>query len=79
MLSILYSDNLLQDKLVLKDFDIRKEALGVDKEVIKVFKAVVNVKTLQIRFQWAGRGTTNVPRRGKYGSLISAISVQSGK
>ncbi|KAL6197313.1 hypothetical protein ACLB2K_032922 [Fragaria x ananassa] len=61
----------------IQDFDIRKEALEVDKEVIKEFKAVVNVKTLQIRFQWAGRGTTNVPRRGKYGSLISAISVQS--
>nr|XP_011460365.1 PREDICTED: probable LRR receptor-like serine/threonine-protein kinase At1g07650 isoform X1 [Fragaria vesca subsp. vesca] len=70
-------DVYIQDKLVLKDFDIRKEALGIDKEVIKEFKAVVNVKTLQIRFQWAGRGTTNVPRRGKYGSLISAISVQS--
>ncbi|XP_062014689.1 probable LRR receptor-like serine/threonine-protein kinase At1g07650 [Rosa rugosa] len=70
-------DVYIQDKLVLKDFDIRKEALGVDKEVIKVFKAVVNVKTLLIRFQWAGRGTTNIPQRGKYGSLISAISVQS--
>nr|XP_011461996.1 PREDICTED: probable LRR receptor-like serine/threonine-protein kinase At1g07650 [Fragaria vesca subsp. vesca] len=70
-------DVYIQDKLVLKDFDIRKEAMGVNKEVIKVFNAVVNVKTLLIRFQWAGRGTTNVPRRGIYGSLISAISVQS--
>ncbi|XP_062012874.1 probable LRR receptor-like serine/threonine-protein kinase At1g07650 isoform X1 [Rosa rugosa] len=70
-------DVYIQDKLVLKDFDITKEALGVDKDVIKVFKAVVNVKTLLIRFQWAGRGTTNVPLRGKYGSLISTISVQS--
>lgn len=63
----------------MKNFDIKKEALGVDKEVIREFKAIVNVKTLEIRFQWAGRGTTNVPQRGKYGSLISAISVQSGK
>ncbi|XP_050367372.1 uncharacterized protein LOC126785777 [Argentina anserina] len=70
-------DVYIQDKLVLKDFNIKEEALGVDKEVIKVFKAVVNLKTLEIRFQWAGRGTTNVPLRGKYGSLISAISVQS--
>ncbi|TQD78711.1 hypothetical protein C1H46_035715 [Malus baccata] len=67
----------IQDKLVLEDFDIEKEAQGVDKEVIKVFKAVVNVKTLEIRFQWAGKGTTNVPKSGTYGSLISAISVQS--
>ena len=63
----------------MEDFDIEKEAQGVDKEVIKVFKAVVNVKTLEIRFQWAGKGTTNVPKSGTYGSLISAISVQSGK
>ncbi|XP_009351856.2 probable LRR receptor-like serine/threonine-protein kinase At1g07650 [Pyrus x bretschneideri] len=67
----------IQDKLVLEDFDIEKEAQGVDKEVIKVFKAVVSVKTLEIRFQWAGKGTTNVPKSGTYGSLISAISVQS--
>ncbi|KAM2148994.1 hypothetical protein ACFX1Q_005530 [Malus domestica] len=67
----------IQEQLVLEDFDIEKEAQGVDKEVIKVFKAVVSVKTLEIRFQWAGKGTTNVPKRGIYGSLISAISVQS--
>ncbi|PRQ38926.1 putative malectin [Rosa chinensis] len=54
----------IQDKLVSKDFDITKEALGVDKDVIKVFKAVFNVKTLLIRFQWAGKGTTNVPLGG---------------
>ncbi|XP_021801083.1 probable LRR receptor-like serine/threonine-protein kinase At1g07650 [Prunus avium] len=70
-------DVYIQEKRVLKDFDIKKEAQGVDKEVIKVFKAVVSVKTLEIRFQWAGKGTTNVPKRGVYGCLISAISVQS--
>lgn len=71
--------NFLQEKLVLKDFNIEKEAQGVDKEVTKVFKANVNVSTLEIRFYWAGKGTTNVPKRGIYGSLISAISVESGK
>lgn len=71
--------NFLQEKLVLKDFNIEKEAQGVDKEVTKVFKAFVNVSTLEIRFYWAGKGTTNVPKRGIYGSLISAISVESGK
>lgn len=70
--------NFLQEKLVLKDFNIEKEAQGVDKEVTKVFKAIVNVSTLEIRFYWAGKGTTNVPKRGIYGSLISAISVESG-
>ncbi|VVA29382.1 PREDICTED: probable [Prunus dulcis] len=70
-------DVYIQEKLVLKDFNIQKEAQGVDKEVIKVFKAVVNVMTLEIRFHWAGKGTTNAPKRGIYGSLISAISVES--
>ncbi|CAB4276313.1 unnamed protein product [Prunus armeniaca] len=70
-------DVYIQEKLVLKDFNIQKEAQGVDKEMIKVFKAVVNVMTLEIRFHWAGKGTTNAPKRGIYGSLISAISVES--
>ncbi|TQE00746.1 hypothetical protein C1H46_013685 [Malus baccata] len=70
-------DVYIQEKLVLKDFDIEKEAQGVDKEVIKVFNAVVNVATLEIRFYWAGKGTSNAPERGIYGSLISAISVES--
>ncbi|KAL6198252.1 hypothetical protein ACLB2K_028044 [Fragaria x ananassa] len=72
-----FFDVYIQEKLVLKDFNIEKEAQGVDKEVIKVFKAVVNVSTLEIRFYWAGKGTTNSPRRGTFGSLISAISVES--
>ncbi|KAL6185002.1 hypothetical protein ACLB2K_041137 [Fragaria x ananassa] len=72
-----FFDVYIQDKLVLKDFNIEKEAQGIDKEVIKVFKAVVSVSTLEIRFYWAGKGTMNVPKRGTYGSLISAISVES--
>ncbi|PRQ20301.1 putative protein kinase RLK-Pelle-DLSV family [Rosa chinensis] len=72
-----FFDVYIQEKLVLKDFNIEKAAQGVDKEVIKVFKAVVNVSTLEIRFYWAGKGTMNVPKRGTYGSLISAISIES--
>lgn len=64
---------------MLEDFNIEEEANGVDKEVIKLFKAHVNNKTLEIRFQWTGKGTTNAPKRGMYGSLISAISVEAGK
>ncbi|KAM1561833.1 hypothetical protein EV1_004743 [Malus domestica] len=70
-------DVYIQEKLVMKDFNIEKEAQGVDKEVIKVFKAVVSDRALEIRFYWAGKGTSNAPRRGIYGSLISAISVES--
>lgn len=34
---------------------------------------------MEIRFYWAGKGTTGLPVRGVYGPLISAISVTPGK
>lgn len=63
----------------MQDFNIENEAKGVDKEVIRRIKTVVRDKTLAIRFHWAGKGTTGIPKRGTYGPLISAISVDSGK
>lgn len=63
----------------MKDFDIEHAAGGVDKTIIKKFKAIVRNKTLEIRFYWAGKGTTALPRRGTYGPLISAISIESGE
>ncbi|PQP93333.1 putative leucine-rich repeat receptor-like serine/threonine-protein kinase [Prunus yedoensis var. nudiflora] len=61
----------------LKDFNIADEAGGVGKEVIKKFNASVTSGTLEIRFYWAGKGTTAIPLRGVYGPLISAISVNN--
>ncbi|KAM5585977.1 hypothetical protein ABKV19_005074 [Rosa sericea] len=69
-------DVYIQDKHVLKDFDIKEEAGGVDKEFIEKFLVEVKDKTLEIRFHWSGKGTTASPRRGVYGPLISAISVE---
>ena len=68
----------MQDELVLKDFNIEDEAGGVSKEILKYFTAVVTNNTLEIRFYWAGKGTTGIPVRGVYGPLISAISVDPG-
>ncbi|XP_059435623.1 probable LRR receptor-like serine/threonine-protein kinase At1g07650 isoform X2 [Corylus avellana] len=70
-------DVYIQEKLELKDFDIENAAQGVDKAVVREFKAIVSNKVLQIRFHWAGKGTTAAPERGTYGPLISAISVES--
>ncbi|KAL6201309.1 hypothetical protein ACLB2K_025023 [Fragaria x ananassa] len=71
-------DVYIQEKLELKDFNIVKEAQGVDKVVIMNVSAVqVTNKTLEIRFHWSGKGTTASPRRGIYGPLISAISIES--
>ncbi|KAL4293754.1 hypothetical protein AHAS_Ahas18G0159700 [Arachis hypogaea] len=68
-------DIYIQKKLVLKDFDIAKEAGGVCKAIIKKFTANVTSSTLEIRLQWAGKGTTAIPFGSVYGPLISAISV----
>ena len=68
---------MLQGKLERKDFDIEDKAGGVGKKFIDNFTAVVNDSTLEIRFYWAGKGTTSIPRKGVYGPLISAISVMN--
>ncbi|XP_027333384.1 probable LRR receptor-like serine/threonine-protein kinase At1g07650 isoform X2 [Abrus precatorius] len=68
-------DVYIQGKLVLKDFDIQREAGGTEKPLVKTFNATVTQHTLKIHFYWAGKGTTGIPTRGVYGPLISAISV----
>ncbi|KAM1461831.1 hypothetical protein ACFXTO_046961 [Malus domestica] len=68
-------DVYIQDKLVLKDFDIASEAGDAGKPIVKEFTSVVSSHTLKIHFYWAGKGTTGIPDRGFYGPLISAISV----
>ena len=63
---------------MLKNFDIKNSAQGVDKEVVEEFEANVTNKILMIRFYWAGKGTTATTKKGMYGPLISAISVEAG-
>ncbi|PQM35501.1 hypothetical protein Pyn_40009 [Prunus yedoensis var. nudiflora] len=67
-------DVYIQGKLEQKDFNIADEAGVVGKEVIMNYIAPVTSGTLEIRFYWAGKGTTGIPLRGVYGPLISAIS-----
>ncbi|KAH1218294.1 putative leucine-rich repeat receptor-like serine/threonine-protein kinase [Glycine max] len=69
-------DVYIQGRRVLKDFNIANEAQGVGKELIKEFPAHVSTNDLEIRFYWAGKGTTNIPYKSVYGPLISAISVK---
>uniref|UniRef100_F6HD07 Malectin domain-containing protein n=1 Tax=Vitis vinifera TaxID=29760 RepID=F6HD07_VITVI len=83
-LSFTYYGRCLADgnytgKLESEDFDIVQAAQGVEKVVVKEFKAVVKNKTLEVRFHWASKGTTAIPSRGTYGPLILAISVESGE
>lgn len=69
----------MQEKLVLKDFNIEDEAGRTGKPIVKTFTTNITSNTLKIHFYWAGRGTTGIPLRGVYGPSISAISVQSSK
>ncbi|KAM0938353.1 putative protein kinase RLK-Pelle-DLSV family [Dioscorea sansibarensis] len=68
-------DVSIQGKKVLQDFNIAKEANGTGRAITKSYNANVTNNTLEIHFQWAGKGTMAIPRKGVYGPLISAISV----
>ncbi|XP_010478344.1 PREDICTED: probable LRR receptor-like serine/threonine-protein kinase RFK1 [Camelina sativa] len=70
-------DIYIQEKLVVKDFNIMDEAKGALKPVIKPFTANVTNHFLTIRLRWSGKGTTRIPTRGVYGPIISAISIVS--
>ncbi|PIN06476.1 Serine/threonine protein kinase [Handroanthus impetiginosus] len=71
-------DIYIQGRLELKDFDIRKEAGGSFRAVVRDFTAQVTENHLEIHLFWAGKGTTWVPAQGIYGPSISAISVTPG-
>ncbi|WKA03690.1 hypothetical protein VitviT2T_021788 [Vitis vinifera] len=56
-----------------------EEANGIGKEVIKQTNVTVTNNTLEIRLYWARKGTTCIPKRGRYGPLISTISICPSK
>lgn len=64
---------------MLEDFDIAKEAGGLQRAITKTFKANVSNNYIEIHLFWAGKGTCCVPVSGYYGPLISALSAKSGK
>ncbi|KAH9797481.1 putative LRR receptor-like serine/threonine-protein kinase RFK1 [Citrus sinensis] len=68
-------DIYIQDKLVERNFDIKAEASGVLKPVARSYNVTVTNHIIEIRFHWAGKGTTALPKRGIYGPLVSAISL----
>jgi hypothetical protein len=63
---------------VWKDFNIEDYTSVAQKPVVKPVSNVnVSKNVLEIRFYWAGKGTTRIPDRGVYGPIISAVSVVS--
>ncbi|GAU32793.1 hypothetical protein TSUD_152420 [Trifolium subterraneum] len=70
-------DIYIQGTLVLKDFDIQREAGGVSfRAVQKQFRFEVKENYLEVHLFWAGKGTLSIPGPGEitYGPLIQAIS-----
>lgn len=64
----------------MENFEIKKRAGGAQKLIELQFDNVNVINhVLEIRFYWAGKGTTRIPDRGVYGPLVSAISVYSGQ
>ncbi|KAB2006276.1 hypothetical protein ES319_D11G333300v1, partial [Gossypium barbadense] len=72
-------DVYIQGKQELKDFNIEEEAGGAGIPKVKNFTVNVTDSTLEIHFQWAGKGTTSIPKKSIYGPLISAISILDPK
>ncbi|KAK6916921.1 Protein kinase domain, partial [Dillenia turbinata] len=67
----------IQGHLREKDFDISKEAGGVNRAILKPFSVNVTQNYLEIHLFWGGKGTCCAPNQGDYGPLISALSVVS--
>ncbi|XP_057525843.1 probable LRR receptor-like serine/threonine-protein kinase At1g07650 [Amaranthus tricolor] len=72
-----FFDIYIQEKLVAKDFNIEMEANGTDRALIKTFPHIAVTNFIEVRFYYAGKGSWQLPVRGNYGPLISAISVEA--
>ncbi|KAK8589039.1 hypothetical protein V6N12_023448 [Hibiscus sabdariffa] len=68
-------DVYIQGNQTLREFDISKEAGGVQRAITPSFIANVTENHLEIHLFWAGKGTCCTPEQGYYGPSISAISV----
>ncbi|PQM40536.1 putative LRR receptor-like serine/threonine-protein kinase [Prunus yedoensis var. nudiflora] len=66
-------DIYIQGNLRRKDFDISKEAGGVNRAVAIPFKVNVTENYLDIHLFWAGKGKCCIPEQGDYGPLISVV------
>ncbi|XP_059072472.1 probable LRR receptor-like serine/threonine-protein kinase At1g53430 isoform X1 [Cryptomeria japonica] len=71
-------DVYIQGRRRLKDFNIKDAAGGSSyKAVIRNFAVNVTENYLEIHFFGAGKGTFDIPHRGTYGPLVSAIRISA--
>ncbi|XP_048438731.1 probable LRR receptor-like serine/threonine-protein kinase At1g56130 [Pyrus x bretschneideri] len=70
-------DIYIQGTRRTKDFDISKEAGGVNRAVVRKFNVSVSENYLEIHLFWAGKGTCCIPDRSDYRPLIAAVHAAS--
>ncbi|GMN58771.1 hypothetical protein TIFTF001_027868 [Ficus carica] len=70
-------DIYIQGHLRDKDFDISKEAGGVQRAIAREFRVNVSENYLEIHLFWAGKGTCCIPVQGYYGPLITTVHAAS--
>ncbi|XP_050147220.1 probable LRR receptor-like serine/threonine-protein kinase At1g56130 isoform X3 [Malus sylvestris] len=70
-------DIYIQGTRTKKDFDISKEASGVNVGIKRRFNVSVSENYLEIHLFWAGKGTCCIPSPGDYGPLIAAVHAAS--
>lgn len=68
-------DICIQGMRVVQDFNIKNEAKGSKRAVVKTFHVNVTNNIMDVHFFWAGRGTCCIPLQSTYGPLVSAIHV----
>ncbi|KAM2930201.1 hypothetical protein COP2_037255 [Malus domestica] len=70
-------DIYIQGTRRTKDFDISKEAGGVNRAVVRKFNVNVSENYLEIHLFWASKGTCCIPDDGDYGPLIAVVHAAS--
>ncbi|KAL5577723.1 hypothetical protein UlMin_019424 [Ulmus minor] len=70
-------DIYIQGSLKGKDFDLVKEAGGVERAIARKFNVTVSENYLEVHLFWAGKGTCCIPKQGYYGPLIAAVHAAS--
>ncbi|CAH9144712.1 unnamed protein product [Cuscuta epithymum] len=68
-------DIYIQGERVVQDFNVKEEARGSKKALLKNFRANVTNNVLDIHFFWAGKGTCCIPFQSTFGPIVSAIHV----
>lgn len=68
-------DVYIQGEKVLQDFNVKEEARGSKRALVRSFEANVTNTIIDIHLMWAGKGTCCIPVQSTFGPLVSAIHV----